>query len=626
MKFFIHSFIFCFSLSLSLSLSADTKTIKESIAEVVVTATRTPQTINQVLASTSVISTEDIERYQPTDLLDLFHHVPGIDIARNGGIGATPSLFIRGSNTSHALFLVDGQRINSASLGSTSYQFIDPSQIERIEIVRGAKSSIYGSDAVGGVIQIFTKKGDFKPSTIVSTEVGSNVLKRTAIATRGAYNQLRYSVDLSYLETDGIDAYKDDSQQNRDSDGYRNYSINTNFGYTFDNGVDVGLGFLEAHSRSYFDEQFNPERDRFSDSIIQNIGFSVSAPLRDWWLSKISIGRSMDDIDDTNGLDGSDLSDFRTTKDQYSWQNDIEIFNKQIITFGVDLYDDELVGSTDWTDTQGILVKDRMNRAYFIQYQGNFSIFDYVLGYREDDNEENGKHNTSNISLGAQLGKSHRIIFSWGEAFKAPTYNDLYWPIGDYSAGNPDLLPEDSENFELGFRGDYTVWKWEASIYQNRIDNLIEWALAGLEAYPYRWVPSNVASAKIKGGEFRADTSLAGWDITTSVSYTDPRNQTTDKLLQKRAQKKFTFDIDRSFSRWDAGASFNATSKRYTDTTNTGSLGGYGLLDFRFSYQLAEKVKMQLKANNVFDKHYRTSSKDYHMDGSNWALKLTYAL
>ena len=138
--------------------------------------------------------------------------------------------------------------------------------------------------------------------------------------------------------------------------------------------------------------------------------------------------------------------------------------------------------------------------------------------------------------------------------------------------------------------------------------------------------PRNVDSAKIKGGEFKADTSLAGWDITTSFSYTDPRNQTTDKLLQKRAQKKFTFDIDRSFSRWDAGASFNATSKRYTNTTNTGSLGGYGLLDFRFSYQLAEKVKMQLKANNVFDKHYRTVSESYHTDGSNWVLKLTYAL
>ncbi|MBT7437522.1 MAG: TonB-dependent receptor plug domain-containing protein, partial [Cellvibrionales bacterium] len=374
MKFFIHSFIFCFSLSLS--LSADTKTIKESIAEVVVTATRTPQTINQVLASTTVINTEDIERYQPTDLLDLFHHVPGIDIARNGGTGTTPALFIRGSNTSHALFLVDGQRINSASLGSTSYQFIDPSQIERIEIVRGAKSSIYGSDAVGGVIQIFTKKGDFKPSTIVSTEVGSNVLKRTAVATRGAYNQLRYSIDLSYLETDGIDVLKDDSQQNRDSDGYKNFSINTNFGYTFDNGVDVGLSFLESHSRIYLDGSSYPDRDSFSDSIIQNIGFSVSAPLRDWWLSKISMGRSMDDIDDTNGIDGSHISDFRTTKDQYSWQNDIEIFNEQIITFGVDLYDDELVASTDYTDTQGVPARDRMNRAYFIQYQGNFSIFD----------------------------------------------------------------------------------------------------------------------------------------------------------------------------------------------------------------------------------------------------------
>jgi vitamin B12 transporter len=456
--------------------------------------------------------------------------------------------------------------------------------------------------------------------------LGSNVLKRTAISTRGAYNQLRYSLDLSYLETDGIDAQLDDREQNRDGDGYRNRSINANFGYTFDNGVDVGLGILEAQSRNYYDNAFSQGTDPYSDSTIQNIGFNISAPLTDWWQSKISIGRSMDDIDDTNAVNGTHLTNFRTTKDQYSWQNDIEIFDGQLVTFGVDLYDDELIASTTYTDAQGTLVKDRMNRAYFAQYQGKFSIFDFILGFREDDNEETGKQDTSNFALGAQLGKSHRVTISWAEGFKAPTFNDLYWPIGAYSAGNPDLLPEDSEIFELGVRGDYSTWKWEASIYQNRIDNLIEWAPTPTEAYPYQWVPSNVASAKIKGGEFRADTNLGGWDITTSFSYTDPRNQKTDKLLQKRAQRKFTFDIDRSFSHWDAGASFNATSKRYTNTTNTASLGGYGLLDFRLSYQLAEKVKMQLKANNVFDKHYRTVSESYHMDGSNWVLKLSYEL
>ena len=620
-KFFFGAVILAVTVSIPVSAETDS-------AEVIVTATRTSQSIAQTLSSATVVSAADIERYQPTDLLDLFQHVPGIDLARNGGAGSVPSLFIRGSNTGHALFLIDGQRFNSASLGSTSFQFIDPSQIERIEIVRGAKSSIYGSDAIGGVIQIFTKKGDSKPSTMISTEVGSNVLKRTAISTRGAYNQLRYSLDASYLETDGIDAQLEDREQTRDNDGYRNRSINANFGYTFDNGVDVGLGILEANSRSYYDNALDGSRgtDPYSDNTIQNIGFNISAPLTDWWQSKISIGRSMDDIDDTNAVDGSHLSNFRTTKDQYSWQNDIEIFDGQLVTFGVDLYDDELIASTTYTDTQGALVKERMNRAYFAQYQGKFSIFDYVLGFREDDNEETGKQDTSNVALGAQLGKSHRVTISWAEGFKAPTFNDLYWPIGAYSAGNPDLLPEDSEIFELGARGDYSSWKWEASIYQNRIDNLIDWAEAGTAEYPYQWAPSNVSSAKIKGGEFSADTNIGGWDITTSFSYTDPRNQKTDKMLQKRAKKKFTFDIDRSFSRWNAGASFNATSKRYTNTTNTANLGGYGLLDFRLSYQLAEKVKMQLKANNVFDKHYRTASESYHMDGSNWVLKFTYTL
>ena len=618
-KFFVGMIIL--AVATSIPVSAETHSEK-----VVVTATRTSQSIIQTLSSATVVSAADIERYQPVDLLDLFQHVPGINVARNGGEGSTPSLFIRGANTGHTLFLVDGQRMSSASLGSTAYQFIDPSQIERIEIIRGTKSSIYGSDAIGGVIQIFTKKGDFKPSTTVSIEVGSNTLKRSAVATRGSLNQLRYSADLSYLETDSIDMLRDDTQQNRDSDGYRNRSIHTNLGYTFDNGIDVGLDFLEVSSRNYYDNEYSPERDSFTDSTMQNTAFSLSAPLTDWWQSKVALGRSVDDNDDTDAVNGAHLQDFRTTRKQLFWQNDVEVSDGQLATFGFDFYDDELISSTTYTDIFGTPVIERMNRAYFAQYQGQFSIFNFVLGFREDDNEESGKHNTSNVALGVQLGKEHRVTLSWAEGYKAPTFNDLYWPIGDYAAGNPGLLPEDSENFELGLKGNYAIWQWEASLYQNRIDNLIEWANPGLQAHPYRWLPSNVSSVKIKGGELSASGQLSDWDVSASFSYTDPRNQDTDQLLTKRAQKSFLVDIDRSFARWNVGSSLNTKSKSYANAANTTELGGYGLVDFRLGYQLAEKIKMQLKVDNVFDKHYRTSTKDYDMDGSRWVLKLTYTL
>jgi vitamin B12 transporter len=617
-KFFFGAVIL--AVTVSIPVSAETHS-----AEVIVTATRTSQSIAQTLSSTTVINTADIERYQPTDLLDLFQHVPGIDITRTGGAGSLPSLFIRGSNSTHALFLIDGQRINSASSGAAPYRIIDPSQIERIEIVRGAKSSIYGSDAIGGVIQIFTKKGDFKPSTMISTEVGSDALNRTAVSTRGKYNQLRYSLNLSYLETDGIDATTDTEGYLRDDDGYRNRSINTNLGYTFDNGVNVELNFLETHGRIFFDQ--GATRDIYEDSMLQNIGFNISAPLTDWWQSRIYVARTMDDSDTIESIDESKLYDYRTTKHQYSWQNDIEIFDGQLVTFGVDLYDDELLSHSIYADAQGIPVTERMNRAYFAQYQGTLSVFDYIIGFREDDYEATyGKQGTSNVALGAQLGKSHRVTISWAEGFRGPNFNELYYPESYGYSGNVDLLPEDSEIFELGVRGDYALWKWEASIYQNRIDNLI----VNTDLGGGKSTPTNVASTKIKGGEFSADTNLGGWDVTTSFSYTDPRNQDTDQLLLKRAQKKFTFDIDRSFSRWDAGASFNVTSKRYVSevypTVGTRSLGGYGLLDFRLSYQLAKKVKMHLKVNNVFDKHYRTTSKAYNADGSNWLLGFTYTL
>ncbi|HEB26273.1 MAG TPA: TonB-dependent receptor, partial [Porticoccus sp.] len=276
-------------------------------------------------------------------------------------------------------------------------------------------------------------------------------------------------------------------------------------------------------------------------------------------------------------------------------------------------------------------VSDRDNNALFAQYQGTFSIFDVIVGIREDDNEAFGTQTTGNLSVGLQLDDNHRMTLSWAEGFKAPTFNDLYWPFfeDDYgsSYGNPDLIPEESENYEIGFFGEYSNWRWALSAYRNRIDNLIQWA--PVDAFFSEWTPSNVSTAKIKGGELVVAGQLVGWDVSTSLSYTDPRDDDTDKVLLKRSKKSFLLDVDRRFSRWDVGLSMNARGKRYINTSNTDSLGGYTLVDFRVGYNLTDKLKAQFKVDNVFDKHYRTnasSSSRYNQDGTNWLVKLSYSL
>ena len=613
--------------TLVITLASFSTMADEPVDEVFVTATRTPTPVAKTLAPVTVITEGDIQRLQPVDLVDLLSRVPGVDISQSGSAGSTASLYLRGTNSDHTLFLIDGQRINSASLGNTNFQFIDPNQIERIEIVRGARSSIYGSDAIGGVIQIFTKKGKGENQLNVSTEAGSNSLQRTSVATRGSKDNFRYALSTSYLDTDGIDSKVDNTGTNRDRDGYRNKSVNTNLGYEFASGIDVDLSFLQTDTRNFYDD--SPAEDSYSDHWIQNVVLNVDVPVTDWWQSKVSLGRSVDDSDNIDGITGTNKSNFRTTRENASWQNDFSISDGQLFTLGYDFYDDELDSSQTYEDSDGNPVSDRDNNAVFAQYQGTFSIFDVVVGIREDDNEEFGTHTTGNFSVGLQLDDDHRMTLSWAEGFKAPTFNDLYWPASTYGLGNPDLAPEESENYEVGFSGDYDSWRWELSAYQNRIDNLIQWAPANNPMLPYAWTPTNVSTAKIKGGEMVVAGQLAGWDISTAFSYTNPRDDDTDKVLLKRSKKSFLLDIDRRFSSWDVGLSMNAKSKRYINTSNTDSLGGYTLVNFRVGYNLTDKLKAQLKVDNVFDKHYRTnasSSSRYNQDGTNWLFKLSYSI
>lgn len=587
--------------------------------EIVVTATRTATPISRTLAPVSVLTEADIQRLQPVDLIDLFNHLPGVDVTRSGSMGSTSSLFMRGTNSDHTLFLVDGQRINSASLGSTNFQFLDPSQIERIEVVRGARSSVYGSDAIGGVIQIFTKKGSGAPHASLSTEIGSNDTQRVAASVGGARENFRYAFDASYLDTDGIDNRLDDTGTNRDHDGYRNRSFNGSIGYRFANDVDVSLSLLQANARNYYDG--SSVQDLYQDSWIQNIAFKLDAPLADWWHTRISLGESVDDGDNIDAHTGINTGDYRTVRESVSWQNDFTVVEGQLVTLGFDYYNDDLDSRNAYQDSSGKLVSDRYNRATFAQYQGTYSIFDIMLGIREDDDEAFGTHTTGNLAMGIQVDDQHRVVLSWAEGFKAPTFNDLYYPF----SGNPNLEPEESENYEIDVSGYYAVWNWQLSLYQNKIDNLIQWAPDGSGF----WFPFNVAAAKIKGAELVIGACLGEWDISTSLSYTDPRDDDTDKVLISRAKKSLLVDVGRDFGRWDIGASLNVRSERFLDTANNDSLGGYSLLDVRFGYDVTPRLKAQLKVNNILDKSYRTNGSSwakYNEDDANWMLKLTYSI
>ncbi|GAB3287964.1 TonB-dependent vitamin B12 receptor [Parahaliea aestuarii] len=594
---------------------------ESSREEVVVTATRTAQPASEVLSSVSLVSRQDIEALQPLDLVDVFDKVPGLDITQSGGPGSSASLFIRGNDSGHTLFLVDGQRVGSATLGSTSFQLFSPEQIERIEVVRGAHSSLYGSDAIGGVVQIFTRDGSGTRGSYVNAAGGSHNTYQAAAGTSGSSGSWRYAANVSYLETDGIDNLVDDSGFNSDDDGYRNQALNASIGYRFANDADLSLRYLGTDARNEYDIASAPEQKPYSEGWMQNINLRGSLPVTDYWLSTLSLGQSVDDTENYDDVTGADLGHFRTTRDQLFWQNDLSFTEDDILTLAYEYYDDGVDSSSAYEGADGRAVSSRSNEAWIGELQLGMGPTNVVLGVRSDDNEEFGSETTGSASMGVNLDGHHRLVASWAQGFKAPTFNDLYWPASAYTEGNPDLVAESSDNREFSLRGDYDQWGWSLTYFENTVDDLINWA-PGAD-FVYR--PYNVDSARIEGAELMSTAQLGAWLVEASYTYVEARDEQSDALLPNRARSNFIVNVDRPLGRWQLGLSLKAQDRRYTNAANTESLPGYATLGVRAQYRLLDSLVARLRVDNLLDKDYQLND-GYNQDGLNFQLGLSYSL
>jgi vitamin B12 transporter len=589
-----------------------------------ISSTRTEINMGQTLAPVDVIDRIEVERLQAVNFIDAIRHSPGVNFARSGGPGSASSIYLRGTNAAHTLFLLDGQRVSSATLGSTNFEIIPAEMIERIEIVRGPRSSLYGADAIGGVIQVFTRQPGSEPSAYVKAGYGSNHSYQLAAGGDGRLGDLRYGLFLNHYDTQGIDNLIEDTPPNDDDDAFRYSTGLFKLGYDWGD-VSLDFGHLFSTSEAESDATFAPEFNQpYNRGWVQNSYLALRAPLTSIWHSSASLSRAIDDNDQHNERNPLERYDFRTVRDSASWQNDFSIHEGATLTVGVDYYDEKIDSSSVYSTPTGEVVKSRDNIGYFAQYFYNGDRFDLQLGLREDDNEAYDTETTGNISLGFHLGPEHRLIVSYGEAFLAPTFNDLYWPVDPWTYGNPNLRSESSENYEIEVRGDYDKLRWSLSVYQNHIDDLIEWApdpTSPVGAYS----PNNVANAEIDGLDFRITTELAEWLVTASFSYVDATDADNDRRLVNRAQRTLNLEADRSFGRWDVGATWRVQDERYANALNTQRLGGYGLLDLRASYNLDEHWQFGLKLDNVFDKHYRMRG-NYNQEGAGWFATVTYRM
>ncbi|MDH2919378.1 MAG: TonB-dependent vitamin B12 receptor [Sideroxydans sp.] len=564
----------------------------EILPDVVVTATRTEQAADKTLASSTVITRADIDRLQAQSLTDVLRGVAGLTLSNNGGAGKASSVFMRGTNADHILVLVDGIKIGSATTGTASFQDIPVAQIERIEIVRGPRASLYGSEAIGGVIQIFTRK---KGNSSASFTAGSyGTYNTTAGISAGDANGW-VNLQAQQQNVRGFNACRGSLVagcfvNQPDKDGYHNSSLGLNAGYVADNGIRSEVNALQAVSKNQYDgSAFSGNQ---AEGLQQVVGGNVKFSPTQNWLTTLRLGSAQDN---SNAFfNGTFVSRYNTQRDNLSVQNDFALRDNQLVTIGFDQQKDTVNSTTAYAKTT------RNNDAFFTQYQGSVGAHSVQLSARRDNNQQYGGHSTSGVGYGYALNDDTRLTASVGTAFKAPTFNQLYFP----GFGSATLRPELSRSTEVGIAQHTDLGKWSLNAYETKVTDLI-----GFDA---RFNPVNINTATLRGLEAQALTQIADWDITTTLTSQDPRQTSgvnSGKLLNRRATKTARIELAHQFAELRVASSLYGEGRRYDDLANTAGkkLGGYSLLDLRAEYRIAPEWRVQGRVDNLTDKQYETA-------------------
>ena len=587
----------------------------DALDEVVVTATRTAITTDAALAPVEVIGREAIERSQAKSLTELLRGRAGINLSNQGGAGKLSTLFVRGSESDHVLVLVDGVRIGSATSGLASFQDLPVAMIDRIEIVRGPRSSLYGSDAIGGVIQVFTRRDKGPAQFRFHVGAGSHGYREGGLGVGGSTERGWFGIDAGLQSTDGIDACRGagapvsagcfvDGQTDRD--GYENHSFSARGGVNIGDALTLEAHALHASGHNEYDGGFVDN----SDIVQQVVGAQLRWKANDRFDLRVDVGSNKDESD--NFLGAAPKGYFGSRRDSVSVQADIALADAQLLTLGADWLRDRIDSDNDFDE------KRRTNRAAFVQYQGRLETsthgsHDLQLALRNDDNQQFGDETTGTAAWGLSFADAWRVTASYGTAFKAPTFNELYYPF----FGNPALRPESSETFEAGvaWRGERTSVRLDA--FSTDVDDLIAYDAS-------IFLPNNIQHARLRGAELRVDSMLFGWTVGASASWLDTEDRDTGNELARRASETARLELDRSFGKFRLGFTGVAEGRRYDDLANTRELGGFATLDVRGEYAFATGWTLQARVANAFDRDYETAS-FYRQPGREFFVTLRFS-
>lgn len=566
------------------------------VQPLVVTSGRHAEPIKQATAATTVFTRKDIERLQVRSVPELLNRVPGISIVQNGGRGSLTSVFMRGANANQTLVLIDGVRLNAAASGLARLEFMSPEQIERVEVVRGPRSALYGADAIGGVIQIFTRRGEAGLQPRLRLSAGTQQTFERSLGLSGGDEQTRFDLGASLEESAGFDRSNDSRGRDGDHDGVRRKALNLSVEHRFHERLKGGFNLLDQRGETEYDDLFsfdpgNPS-ERFS---LSSAAGHLEAQLLDAWSSRVEIGHIEDKSDNRDGFNASNNFAFNTYRDSASWLNTLTLGEAHQLLLGADWYEDRLTSSTAFSENE------RWNQAAFAQHRFQGDGFATELGLRHDDNEQFGSESTLNAALTFNLTQQLDLLLSYGEGFHAPTFNDLYFPTSAFYGGNPDLAPEHSKTYEVQLRGEHLNTLWSLAAYRTEVKNLITVVSDPVTFFSQ---PQNVSQARLQGLELSLERNLLGWQALLTVGGVDSRDRESGHTLPRRAKRSLNLDLGRQFGDFGAGLTWQAVSSRYDDAANTREMAGYGLLGLRGSWKMNKELQWQVKVDNLLNKAY----------------------
>ena len=558
---------------------------KARLQQIVVTATREKQSLERTLAPVLVIDRDEIELSLARDLADLLRFHAGLEISRNGGTGQTTSLFVRGTDSNHVLVMIDGIKINPGTIGGAAIQNIRPEMIQRIEVVKGPRSSLYGSDAIGGVINVITRNADGQVEFTAGAGRYGTFDRSATVSWQADGNALYAS--LSRFNTDGFPV-KTGSSVDR---GYDNNSArlkaNTRLG-----NMKLEFSFWRASGTSeYLDFFATPlSQDYRNETLSLGLGFSAAEN----WSSRITLAQISDDIEQNDNMDY-----VRTDRTTLDWFNSISLGDKQLVSAGIFLSRENTESISFGTGFD----RDRDDQAFYLQDQFDWDKHQLLLAMRYGDFESFGGISTWNFDYGYLATDALMLTASLGTGFRAPDATDLFG-----FGGNPDLLAEESRNIELGLRWQFTDHtSLSVQAFDNEIDNLIQYVVT--DPATFAGENRNVAKARITGIEMTWHFQNDGWDLRSSLVFQNPKNITDGQQLLRRSKRSLTVGLTRHLRSLDIGFNVLATDQRKDfGFPAPVDIGGYTLLNFHSRYNIGKHWQLRLKVENLFDREYQTAA------------------